>query len=231
VRLTLDDVVARFQLGASQRRQLEGVLAMLAQDSLAPTTMTSREQALAVHIADSLVALELPGVGEALRVADIGSGAGFPGLALAIALPAARVCLVESQTRRCDFLMRLAASATISNATVVCRRAEDWPGGLGAHDLVTARALGAAVVVLEYAAPLLRVGGALVDWRGRRDAGAERRARVVARKLGLEAREIRHVKPFPGAEHHHLHLYAKVAATPGHLPRRPGMARKRPLTP
>jgi len=227
----LDDLVHRFHMSPPQRVQLERVLATLAEDPSAPTTVTSPERALAVHLADSLVALELPGVGEARHAADIGSGAGFPGLALAIALPAARVSVVESQARKCDFLTRLVAAAVIANATVVCRRAEDWPGGLGVHDLVTARALGATPVVLEYAAPLLRVGGALVQWRGRREAETERSAREVARKLGLEAREIRHVEPFPGAKHHHLHVYLKVGDTPPHLPRRPGMARKRPLQP
>lgn len=227
--LSLDQVVTRFRLSPAQRKQLERVLAALTDDPLAPTTVTAPERALGAHVADSLVALELPGVDRALRVADIGSGAGFPGLVLAVALPAAHISLLESQGRRCDYLTRVLATAAITNADVVCRRAEAWPQGLGAHDLVTARAVGPAAVVLEYAAPLLRAGGALLDWRGRRDAGSERSARAVAASLGLDAREIRHVKPFPGAAHHHLHLYVKVGDTPSDLPRRPGMARKRPL--
>lgn len=227
--VSLDEVVTRFRLGPAQRIQLERVLAILASDPLAPTTVTDPGRALGAHVADSLVAAELPGVAGALRVADIGSGAGFPGLALAIALPEAHVSLVESQGRRCDFLTRVLAAAAITNAAVVCRRVEDWPPGLGAHDLVTARAVGPPAVVLEYAAPLLRAGGILVDWRGRRDAAGERSAAAVAAALGLGAREIRHVKPFAGAEHHHLHLYVKVGTTPTHVPRRPGMARKRPL--
>jgi 16S rRNA (guanine527-N7)-methyltransferase len=83
--------------------------------------------------------------------------------------------------------------------------------------------------VAEYAAPLLRLGGVLVDWRGRRDEQGERAALAAARELGLERREIRRVYPFPAAQERHLHVYLKVAATPPRFPRRPGAALKRPL--
>ena len=79
--------------------------------------------------------------------------------------------------------------------------------GLGANDVVLARALAPPPVVLEYAAPLLRVGGALVDWRGRREPEAERSGLDAAEQLGLELAEIRHVEPYEGARDHHLHVY------------------------
>ncbi|MGH2841598.1 MAG: 16S rRNA (guanine(527)-N(7))-methyltransferase RsmG, partial [Solirubrobacteraceae bacterium] len=172
---------------------------------------------------------DLPRVREAQAIADLGSGAGFPGLVLAIALPGARVSLVESNGRKCAFLSRVIAELALRNAQAVAERAESWEAGVGACDLVTARALAPLNVLVEYAAPLLREGGALVAWKGRRDAAAEADAAAAAAKTGLEPVAVEPVHPWPAAEHHHLHLYLKVGSTPNRYPRRPGMASKRPL--
>ncbi len=217
------------ELTAAQQRQLAAVLAMLEADEHAPTSIRAPEQAARTHVADSLAALELDAVRAARRIADLGSGAGFPGLALAVALPAAQVSLVESQRRRCEFLERVGAAAEIENARVVCSRVEDWREGVARCDVVTARALAPQPVVLEYAAPLLRMGGTLVDWRGRRDEAAERAGERAAALLGLSRVEIRRVIPFEGASDHHLHVFVKTGETPARFPRRAGIARKRPL--
>ena len=103
---------------------------------------------------------------DARRIADLGSGAGWPGFALAAALPEARVALVDSASRHCRYLARAAEDAGVTNVDVVHARAEGWPAGIGAHDLVTARALAALPVLCEYAAPLLADGGSLVAWKG-----------------------------------------------------------------
>lgn len=217
-----------FHLDVRQRSQLEALLSMLSAGD-APTTVRKPELAVDVHLADSLVALELEVVRQAVQIADLGSGAGFPGLPLAVALPSARLSLVESQRRKCSFLERALDCAGIENARVVCSRAEEWRDGLDMHDVVVARAVAAQAVVLEYAAPLLRLGGTLVDWRGRRNVEEERAAAQAAAELGLRLLEIRRVEPFVEARDHHLHLYAKVEPTPPRFPRRPGIARKRPL--
>ncbi|MGH2949562.1 MAG: RsmG family class I SAM-dependent methyltransferase [Solirubrobacteraceae bacterium] len=112
---------------------------------------------------------------------------------------------------------------------MVHARAEDWPAGLGAHDLVTARALAALPVVSEYAAPLLRVGGVLVAWKGLVDQHESRAGLIAARELRLEPVEVRVVAPYVGAERRTLHVFRKLGATPARFPRRPGMAVKRPL--
>jgi 16S rRNA (guanine527-N7)-methyltransferase len=117
----------------------------------------------------------------------------------------------------------------LGNAEVVVARAEEWEGGMGACDVVTARALAALNVLAEYAAPLLRPGGALVAWKGRRDPDEEADGRAAAVRLGLEVEEVRPVSPFPEAQARHLVVMRKVAPTPAGFPRRPGMARKRPL--
>jgi 16S rRNA (guanine527-N7)-methyltransferase len=108
-------------------------------------------------------------------------------------------------------------------------RAEEWGDGSSHHDLVVARALAAQPVVLEYAAPLLKVGGALVDWRGKRMPEEEDLADRAAEALGLRRTEVRRVVPFAGARDHHLHVFVKVEETPARFPRRAGVARKRPL--
>jgi len=218
-----------YGLNAAQNAQLEMILRTLEADEHAPTAVRTAAQALDVHVADSLVALGVEQITGASRIADLGAGAGFPGLALAVALPAVAVALVESQRRKCDFLTRICAAARVENASVVCARAEEWRDGLASYDAVVARALAPQPVVLEYAAPLLRAGGALVDWRGRRDSDEEEAAARAAATLGLERVEIRRVEPFEGATDRHLHVFSKVSATPERFPRRPGMARKRPL--
>jgi 16S rRNA (guanine527-N7)-methyltransferase len=166
---------------------------------------------------------------EARAVADLGSGAGLPGLPLAIALPGADFALVESTQRKCAFIERAITVCDVRNARAVNARAEAWPEGVGRFDAVTARALAPLAVVAEYAAPLLRLGGAAVVWRGRRDPADEAAAAAACAELGLEPSETRRVQPFPAAEHRYLHLMSKVMETPVRFPRRPGVAAKRPL--
>jgi 16S rRNA (guanine527-N7)-methyltransferase len=198
-------------------------------DPDAPTTVRDPERVLEDHLADSLVALELEPVRKASSIVDLGSGAGFPGVPLAIALPDTDFALVESVGRKCTFIERVVGACSLDNVDVVHSRAEDWPAGVGRFDLAAVRALAALDVVLEYAAPLVAPGGHVVVWRGRRDARAEAAAARAAEILGLEVGEVQSVYPYPGARERHLHLFLKVRDTPERFPRRAGMASKRPL--
>jgi 16S rRNA (guanine527-N7)-methyltransferase len=219
----------RYGLGERAGAQLIALLALIEQDELAPTTVRDPADGVDLHLADSLVALKLAPVRAAKSIADIGSGVGFPGLALAIARSECDVRLLESQRRKCAFLKALLAQVEIPNACVICARAEDWSGGICANDVAVARALGPQPVVLEYAAPLLRLGGTLVDWRGARVHAEEQRARRAADELGLALVSVERVEPFEAARDRHLHVYTKVRETPTKFPRRAGIARKRPL--
>lgn len=216
-------------LTSSQREQFAALLRMLESDEHAPSAVRDAKRAADVHLADSLVALEIEALRRAGRIVDLGSGSGFPGLALAVALPEAKVRLVESQRRKCEYLERACAQAAIENARVVWARAEEWSEGLQDNDVAVARALAAQPVVMEYAVPLLRVGGTLIDWRGRRDAREERDARCAAEDLRMRLVEVRRVEPYRGSRDRHLHVFEKIAPTPPRFPRRPGVARKRPL--
>jgi 16S rRNA (guanine527-N7)-methyltransferase len=229
-RAALDRLAIRFGLSERQREQLAIMLAVLGADEHAPTAVRTAEQAVDVHLADSLAALELDATSTAQRIADVGSGAGFPGLVLAVALPGTDVRLIESRRRSCEYLEEVCVRAQIANARVVQARVEEWHDARAGHDLAVARALAPQPVALEYAAPLLRVGGRLIDWRGRRDPREEAGSMTAAEELGLELGEIRHVVPFEGARDRYLHVYLKVRDTPARFPRRPGIARKRPLS-
>jgi 16S rRNA (guanine527-N7)-methyltransferase len=208
---------------------LARILELQATDPTASTTVRGIAEAVERHVADSLVALSLPYVAGARRIADLGSGAGWPGLALAAALPSARVALVESQSRHTKYLEKAVETGGLTNVAVVTARAEAWPEGLGAHDLVTARALASLPVILEYAAPLLEDGGWLVAWKGAVSDEEARAGAAAAEILGLERAPVVHVVPFPGARDHTLHPFRKIAPTPERFPRRVGMAAKRPL--
>lgn len=181
------------------------------------------------HLADSLVALDLPEVRAARRAADLGAGPGFPGLALAAALPECEWTLVESVGRKAAFIRRAAATAELGNVVVVAERAEEWEAGLGRCDLVTARALAALDVVLEYAAPLLRIGGAVVAWKGAVSREEALAGDAAAAVLGLGPGRTEHVTPYPDSGERTLYVYSKVRGTPDRFPRRAGIARKRPL--
>jgi 16S rRNA (guanine527-N7)-methyltransferase len=225
----LRELSARFSLPDTAVERFEALLGLVAAEPASITSVRDPERGVDIHVADSLVALELDAVRAAARIADLGSGAGFPGLALAIALPEAHVALVESVSRKGAFLERAARALELDNVTVVPARAESWRDGLAANDLVTARALAPLGVVLEYAAPLLEPGGMVVAWKGALEPGEAADAGAAAELLGLTPPEATPVEPFANAPDRNLYVSSKVRATPPQFPRREGMARKRPL--
>ena len=208
----------------------EALLELLA-DERAPVSRSTVRRARDVHIADSLSGLELDELRSARRVADLGSGAGLPGLVLAAHLPAARIDLIESSSRKCAFLRRAIERMGLANAAVVCERSEQWSAGQGreAYDAVTARAIGGLATLAELASPLLREGAALLAWKGARSESEEAQLAGAAERLAMQPAEIRSVRPYPGSRDRHIHLLRKNGPTPNGLPRRPGLAAKRPF--
>ena len=99
------------ELDPAGRRSLEAVLELLAEERASVSSVTEPSRAWRVHVDDSLTGLEVKALVEASYIADIGSGAGFPGLVLAVALPAARVDLIESVGRKCGFMSRAIEAA------------------------------------------------------------------------------------------------------------------------
>jgi 16S rRNA (guanine527-N7)-methyltransferase len=165
--------------------------------------------------ADSLAGLELEPVRAARRVADIGSGAGFPGMVLAIALPRARMTLIEKVPEKCSFLRHTIDDLGLDNVEVVEGQVRRWSKGMGRCDVVTSRKMHPPQVMVKRSAPLLVPGGSVALWPGPKgfpeDApaaaaeAAEAAGLRLARALPLES-ENRH------GNHtvRHLYLYEKV---------------------
>jgi 16S rRNA (guanine527-N7)-methyltransferase len=144
-------------------------------------------------------------------IVDVGSGGGSPGIPLAAALPEREVTLLEAERRKCDFLERWAPP----NARVVWGRAEEQP--VDAYGVALAKALAQPATAVEWCLPLVRPGGAAVLWLGPSadlDAVAQ-----VADRIGGGKPELRDG----------LVVVPKLAPTPPGFPRRPGVAKKRPL--
>jgi 16S rRNA (guanine527-N7)-methyltransferase len=209
---------------------LDALLELLTEPR-APVSASTVAKARDVHIADSLSGLEIEQINSAGKIADLGAGAGLPGLVLAACRPDARIDLIESLGRKCDFLTEAAGRMGLHNVTVVCERSEDWSssGGREAYDVVTARAVGSLATLAELASPLLREGGVLVAWKGARSPDEEAEAAGAEERLAMESTEVRAVRPYAGSRDRHIHLLRKNGPTPNGLPRRPGMAAKRPF--
>jgi 16S rRNA (guanine527-N7)-methyltransferase len=217
-------------LDPRQRGTLKKVLELLAQERASVSSITEPERAWRVHVEDSLTGLEVAELAKAERIADIGSGAGFPGLVLAVALPDSHVDLIESVGRKCEFIQRAIDAAGIASATVLNARSEEIASGekRESYDAVTARAVGRLSTLVELASPLLHENGVLVAWKGKRDADEEQQLERAAARLSMHPERILDVGDRAGSKYRHLHIVRKLAPTPDALPRRPGMAKKRP---
>jgi 16S rRNA (guanine527-N7)-methyltransferase len=216
-------------LAPEARTALLKVLELLREDPASLSSITD-ERAWQVHVVDSLTGLEVPEVRTASRIADVGAGAGFPGLVLAAALPDSRVELIESVARKAAFIERTAGAAGIENTAVLNARSEDVAkeGGRARYDVVTARAVGRLSTLAELASPLLEDGGVLVAWKGKRDPEEEAELERASEALAMHPEQILDVGDRAGSRHRHLHVLRKAGPTPDDLPRRPGVAKNRP---
>lgn len=217
-------------LDAAQRATLTRVLELLRDERASVSSVTEPQRAWQVHVEDSLTGLEIPELREAEKIADIGSGAGFPGLVLAVALPDSQVDLIESVGRKCEFIQRAVEATGIANATVHNARSEELATteAKGTYDAVTARAVGRLSTLAELAAPLLKQDGILLAWKGKRDPGEEEQLSRASGQLAMQPDRVLDVGDRAGSKHRHLHVVKKAGPTPADLPRRPGMAKKRP---
>ncbi|HUH20513.1 MAG TPA: RsmG family class I SAM-dependent methyltransferase [Gaiellaceae bacterium] len=175
-------------------------------------TAVSGEEARRVHVEESLAALPVVQRFDG-PIVDVGSGGGAPGIPLAQALPDREVTLLEATRRKCDFLERWARE--LPNARVVCGRAEEQP--VDSWGVAVAKALAPPPVAAEWCLPLVEPGGAVVLYVGP-TAQADRVA-LVAEQLAAELEE----------SPRGLLVLHKLGPTPPGFPRRPGVARKRPL--
>lgn len=167
----------------------------------------------------------------AVRIADIGSGGGFPGLVLAVCLPEAEFTLLEATGKKCGFLRDCAAELGLDNVTVLQLRAEEagrLPELRFSFDLVTARAVAPLNVLAEYALPLLKQGGRLLAYKG-----PEYESEMAGAEQALKALDgaVANVSKFQlpsGGERAVVEIISLLNCAQKY-PRRPGMPSKRPL--
>ena len=176
------------------------------------TSVRDPAEARRVHLDGSLAALEAVRGFEG-SIVDVGSGGGAPGIPLAVALPEREVTLLESSRRKCEFLERW--TAEVPNLRVICGRAEEQP--VDTFGVAVAKALAPPPVAAEWCLPLVVPGGAVVLFVG--PSAQPEPVAGVAKQLAAELAE----SP-PG-----LLVLRKLGPTPPGYPRRPGIARKRPL--
>jgi 16S rRNA (guanine527-N7)-methyltransferase len=183
------------------------------------------------HIDDALglAALRTPNADE--QWADLGSGAGLPGLPLAVAFRDTSFTLVDAQRRRLDWVAATAARLGIRNVQVVHARLEEYGRGAARErfDVATARALGPLPVVAELGAPLLKVGGMLLVPRGRPSGDELGRLARAGEILGLEIRDVVHNPSSPIDQLGFVVMMAKTAGTSPRFPRRSGVPARSPL--
>lgn len=215
----------------SQKKLIEKHLDLvfLANQKTNITRIDSRDEAELLHIEDSLIGL--PECIEALpgRYADLGSGAGYPGIPLAI-VTGRETTLVESVKKKADILTQMVHELSLeSNIHVYSGRAEELAiEQPGAFSLITARALTALPSLLELASPLLMNHGLLVSYKAGDIENELSWALSIQDKLGMRMRENRHKVLSDGITARHILVFEKVSDSQVNLPRRPGMAQKRP---
>lgn len=229
------------QLAEQQFTQFQTYLDGLAQWNKRTnlTSAAALANAERVHLLDSLTLVPLiraitPDAQrpDAQRLADIGSGAGFPGLALKVAMPELHVVLVEATHKKVQFLTWMASELGFDDVEIVAERAElvgRDPAFRESFDVATARAVGPLSVVLELTLPLCRVGGAVLAQRGVGAAEEAIAMASVARELGGGEPTLETIRPGEAEEASSVLVVRKVGETPGRYPRRVGIPMKRPL--
>lgn len=196
------------------------------------TAIRDVEEVRVKHFLDSLTCVQAMRESPGKRLADIGTGAGFPGLVLKIVYPAVQLTLVESVGKKADFCRHVVNTLGLDNVEVIQERAENI-GQLLAYreqfDWAVARAVAALPVLAEYLLPLVRVGGSMLAMKGESGPVESHASEHALQILGGHLRQLVPVT-LPGVvEERYLVIVDKVAATPARYPRRVGIPAKRPL--
>lgn len=193
------------------------------------TSITDPEEIILKHFIDSLALAHAVQGG---KLADIGTGAGFPGIPLKILRPELDVCLVDSLAKRVEFLNAVVSNLNLTKIEAVHARAEDLGRNdryRAGFDSVTSRAVARLPILLEYAIPLLKLNGRFLAAKGLVAEQEVNESAMALELLGGELRAIENYVLGDGAEHRALVIVEKVKKTPPAYPRRAGIPAKKPL--
>ena len=181
------------------------------------------------HYADSLLVLKHNLIIQNARLIDIGTGAGFPGLPLAVARRDVQVVLLESKQKRCAFLQTVITALGLTNATVLCARAEDLavPPHREHYDVAMARAVAPLNELAEYLLPYVRISGQALCWKGPAVTEELASGRFASAELGGKLEQLVSLE-IPGRSHY-IQVIRKLRPTPKKYPRKAGMPAKFPL--
>ena len=196
------------------------------------TALTAPEDVAVKHIIDSLTAYDAALFDGARTLIDVGTGAGLPGIPLAVYAPQLTVTLLDSLNKRVRFLTEATAAMGLPNVRCIHARAEEAARTAehrAAYDIVVSRAVARLPVLLEYTLPFVRVGGTLLALKGRAYAEEQKEARRAAEVLGggrITARPVH----LPGLDDVRAILtVTKERQTPAAYPRGGGAPARRPL--
>ncbi len=196
------------------------------------SAIRTREGVMVKHIADSLLITPFNWIKEGDHVLDLGTGGGFPGLALAIAYPKTHFTLCDATEKKLNAVQAMAKGLRLTNVSFLLGRAEEL--GRDKHyrewfDVVVARALGKWTTVLEYTLPFVQVGGKFVAYQGPEVLDVVDASRTVVRELGGEIKDIRETSLPENQGKRVLVMIKKIAPLSHRYPRATGIPKKNPL--
>ena len=222
------------RLSAAQIRQFHQLSELLlAWNRRMNLTAIQDPAAIAVkHYLDSLTLAKVIPCFAGRRLIDVGTGAGFPGLVLAIVFPRLRVTLLDSTAKKLRFIDQAGQTLGLENIRTLHIRAEDagrHPGHRGAYDLVTARAVAKMPILMEYTLPLAKIGGQVIAMQGSRAYEETNRAAKAIARLGGELFAIEEIRLPTLDQPRYLVVIDKIKQTPMDYPRQAGVPSRQPI--
>ena len=184
------------------------------------------------HYLDSLTLAKVIPCFAGRRLIDVGTGAGFPGLVLAIVFPRLRVTLLDSTAKKLRFIDQAGQALGLENIRTLHIRAEDagrHPGHRGAYDIVAARAVAKMPTLMEYMLPLAKIGGQVIAMQGSRAYEEANRAAKAIARLGGELFAIEEIRLPTLDQPRYLVVIDKIKRTPMDYPRQAGAPSRQPI--
>jgi len=233
VKLLMIEFLQTYGIEASseQAMLLEGQLRFVLEKNQTTnlTSITDYDRALVLHVLDSLLVLPEVQAAPSGALLDMGTGAGYPGLPLAVMTGRAATLLDAREKKMALLLEFISQHPELSSCEAVAGRAEEFAcAHREAYTVVTARALAPLPTLVELASPLLRVGGRLIALKGRLSTEERTHAAQLRKATGLG--EVSHrTYSLPSGEHREVVVYEKINPAQIKLPRRTGLAQHKPL--